>query len=111
MFKSSVLHEIFTPSFDYIDNLAEKFIELQTRLNDGNYVKTQKQLNHCFNEKHYSKIGDKGIRQFVGLDYTPLKDGQEKKQRKSWFEVEFRSTRPFDPAQMNFMILNSPLLR
>ena len=58
--------------------------------------------------KHYKKLNEPSLENFVNLDYTPDKEGVE---RKSWFETEFGDCRQFDPAQLNLVILNSPVLR
>ena len=99
---------MFTHSFEYIDNLAGQFIKLQRTKSDGSYSKAVKQLNQAYNDKHHTKSSDRDLNEFVSFDYTPVSDG---KQSTSWFEREFRHSRPFDPAQMNFVILNSPLIR
>ena len=58
--------------------------------------------------KHYKKLNNQCIEKFVSLDYTPEKEGVE---RISWFETEFGDCRQFDPAQLNLVMLNSPVMR
>ena len=96
-----MLDELFSETFGYLDNILGQYFG---KNRDPTQIK--KQLNQSFDAKHYKRLKDQSLRDFVNLDYSKKSDSIP---RKSWIDTEFATCNVFDPAQLNLVILNSPL--